>query len=436
MNKSGKKEFILRGGRVIDPVNNIDQTADVGISSDGKIAEPDCLADPEIIDLAGLVVCPGFVDLHVHLRQPGRSDKEDIATGTRAAAAGGFAQIVTMPNTSPVADNSGTIEYIRRHAANEGVVKVLPAAAMTKGIAGENMTGIGSLKKYGVVAISDDGRCVQNHDVMRHIVEYAKTFELPILDHCEDETLAGDGVMHEGQWSTLLGLKGIPAASEELMVARDIILAEISDWKVHIQHISSKGSVRLVRDAQKRGVKVSAEVTPHHIALNDERLKSFDTNYKMKPPIMSEDHRQALIEGLQDGTISCIATDHAPHTETEKMVEFDYAPFGIIGLETAVPVCMTELYHKNFLSLYDLISKFTKGPAELLGLEGVSLAPGTPADITVLDPEKYFVIDKNNFYSKSRNTPFHGYKARGKSVALFVDGNCIYSELNRLEGII
>jgi len=430
-----KHEFILKGGRVVDPVNNIDEISDVAIS-DGLIADPESLSNPVIVDMTDYVVAPGFIDLHVHLRQPGRSDKEDIATGTRAAAAGGFASIVTMPNTSPVADNSGTIEYIRRHSANEGVVKVLPAAAMSKGLEGQNMTGIGSLKKYGVVAITDDGKCVQNHDIMRHIVEYAKTFELPILDHCEDDTLAGNGVMHEGHWSTLLGLRGIPAAAEELMVARDIILAEIAEWKIHIQHISSKGSVRLVREAQKRGVRVSAEVTPHHIALNDELLKSFDTNYKMKPPIMSEDHRLALINALKDGTISCIATDHAPHTETEKLVEFDYAPFGIIGLETAVPVCLTELYHKNHLSLFDFVSKFTKGPAELLNLNDVSLSIGTPADITILDLNKKFVIDKNKFYSKSRNTPFHNFEACGKSVALFVNGKCIYSELDSIEGVI
>jgi dihydroorotase len=430
-----KYEFILKGGRVVDPVNNIDEISDVAIS-DGLIADPESLSNPVIVDMTDYVVAPGFIDLHVHLRQPGRSDKENIATGTRAAAAGGFASIVTMPNTSPVADNSGTIEYIRRHSANEGVVKVLPAAAMSKGLEGQNMTGIGSLKKYGVVAITDDGKCVQNHDIMRHIVEYAKTFELPILDHCEDDTLAGNGVMHEGHWSTLLGLRGIPAAAEELMVARDIILAEIAEWKIHIQHISSKGSVRLVREAQKRGVRVSAEVTPHHIALNDELLKSFDTNYKMKPPIMSEDHRLALINALKDGTISCIATDHAPHTETEKLVEFDYAPFGIIGLETAVPVCLTELYHKNHLSLFDFVSKFTKGPAELLNLNDVSLSIGTPADITILDLNKKFVIDKNKFYSKSRNTPFHNFEACGKSVALFVNGKCIYSELDSIEGVI
>jgi len=435
MCNNDKSEFILKGGRIVDPINNIDKIEDIAIAN-GKITDSTSLKAPTVIDVSNLIVAPGFIDLHVHLRQPGRSDKENIATGTKAAAAGGFSTIVTMPNTSPVADNSGTIEYIRRHAANEGVVKVLPAAAMTKGLEGKNMAGIGSLKKYGVVAISDDGKCVQNHDIMRHIVEYAKTFKLPILDHCEDDTLSGDGVMHEGHWSTLLGLRGIPAASEELMVARDIILAEIAEWKIHIQHISSKNSVRQVRDAQERGIQVSAEVTPHHIALNDKLLKSFDTNYKMKPPIMSEEHRQALIEGLRDGTISCIATDHAPHTETEKMVEFDYAPFGIIGLETAIPVCLTELYHKGNLSLFDFISKFTQGPATVLGIDSGSLSIGMPADITILDLEEEHIIDSSKFYSKSRNTPFNNYPVKGKSVGLFVDGNCIYSELDDVNGII
>ena len=430
-----KDGYILQGGRVIDPTRNIDKKTDIGILN-GKIVNPKDLKSPEVIKVSGLVVAPGFIDLHVHLRQPGRTDKETIATGTRAAAAGGFTTIVSMPNTSPVADNAGTIEYIRRHAKDEGVVKILPCAAMTKGLEGESMAGIGSLKKRGVVAISDDGRCVQNHEIMRHIIEYAKTFKLPILDHCEDEILASDGVMHEGQWSTLLGLRGIPAASEELMVARDIILAEIVDWKVHIQHISSKGSVRMVKDAQKRGIPVSAEVTPHHISINDEPVKQFDSNYKMNPPLMSDDHIKALIKGLKDGTISCIATDHAPHTETEKLVEFDYAPFGIIGLETAIPICLTELYHKKHLSLSDLVSKFTKGPAEVLGIDSGTLEIGKNADITIFDPDKANTIDSSKFYSKARNTPFNGWKVKGKVAATIVNGKVIYSTIKGVKGKI
>ena len=435
MNDNECKDIILKGGRVVDPANNIDEICDIGISN-GIIVQAQDTKNPTVINVEGLIVAPGFIDMHVHLRQPGRSDKETIASGTRAAAAGGFSTIVSMPNTSPVADNSGTIEYIRRHAATDGVVHVLPAAAMTKNLEGQNMSGLGSLKKYGVVAVTDDGACVQKHDVMRHIIEYGKTFRLPILDHCEDAALSADGVMHEGHWSTLLGLRGIPAASEELMVARDIILAEIADWKIHIQHISSKGSVRMVREAQKRGIMVSAEVTPHHITLTDELLKSFDTNYKMKPPIMSEDHRVALIEGLKDGTITCLATDHAPHTETEKQVEFDYAPFGIIGLETAIPVCLSELYHKKHLNLTEFVSKFTVGPASVLEIDAGTLSIGATADITLIDIDKEFCIDSSTFYSKARNTPFHGRAVKGQVAATFVTGNCIYSSIKTLQGLI
>lgn len=427
--------YIFKGGRVIDPSQNIDKKCDFAILKD-KIVAPKDLTSPTVIDLSGLIIAPGFIDVHVHLRQPGRTDKETIATGTRAAAAGGFTTIIPMPNTSPVADNSATIEYIRNHAKSEGVVKILPCAAMTKGQKGEEMSSIGSLSKRGVVALSDDGRCVQNHEIMRHIVEYAKGFSLPILDHCEDENLASDGVMHEGEWSTLLGLNSIPAAAEELMVARDAIISEIVNWKIHIQHISSKGSVRIVRDAQKRGVQLSAEVTPHHITLTDNVIKSFDSNFKMNPPLMSEDHKDALIEGLKDGTIACIATDHAPHTETDKMVEFDYAPFGIVGLETALPICLTELYHKKHLTLLQLISKFTTGPAQLLNIDSGTLQEGKQADITIFDPKKSHIIDKNLFYSKGKNTPFDGWKVKGKVMATIVDGKTIYSQIKELKGKI
>ena len=264
---------------------------------------------------------------------------------------------------------------------------------------------------------------------MRHVVEYAKSFNLPILDHCEDENLFAGGVMHEGYWSVLLGMKGIPSAAEELIVARNIILARTANWKVHMQHLSCKEAVELIRNARKQGIPVTAEATPHHIALTDVEIKKFDTNYKMNPPLRSEEDRMAVIEGLRDGTITVIATDHAPHTETAKMVEFDYAPFGIIGLETALPVTLTELVHKDYLSLPDLISKFTKGPAEILGLPIGSLSVGSVADITVIDTEVEHVIDKNNFYSKSRNTPFDGYQAKGRACATFVSGKCVYNIL-------
>ena len=423
---------IYKGARVIDPARNIDKVMDIGVEN-GVFADPATLKDAEVVDLAGYVLAPGFIDLHVHLRQPGKTDAETIHTGTLAAAAGGFTSIVAMPNTSPCADNPGTIHYIRTYAQAEGVVKVLPCGAITKGLDGQEMAGIGGLKAAGVVALSDDGKCVQNHELMRHVIEYSRTFKLPILDHCEDTVLASGGVMHEGHWSVFLGMKGMAAAAEELIVARDAILARTAGWKVHIQHVSTKGSLSIIRTAQKEGVQITAEATPHHISLTDVEIKKFDTNYKMNPPLRSEEDRLAVIEGLRDGTITVIATDHAPHTNTAKTVEFDYAPFGIIGLETAVQICLTELYHKQYLDLPALISKFTKGPADVLGMPIGTLENGRPADITILDPEKEGVVDADKFYSKTRNTPFNGYRYKGLAVGTIVDGKCVFSLLDSLK---
>ena len=423
---------IYKGARVIDPARNIDKVMDIGVEN-GVFADPATLKDAEVVDLAGYVLAPGFIDLHVHLRQPGKTDAETIHTGTLAAAAGGFTSIVAMPNTSPCADNPGTIHYIRTYAQAEGIVKVLPCGAITKGLEGQEMAGIGGLKAAGVVALSDDGKCVQNHELMRHVIEYSRTFKLPILDHCEDTVLDSGGVMHEGHWSVFLGMKGMAAAAEELIVARDAILARTAGWKVHIQHVSTKGSLSIIRTAQKEGVQITAEATPHHISLTDVEIKKFDTNYKMNPPLRSEEDRLAVIEGLRDGTITVIATDHAPHTNTAKTVEFDYAPFGIIGLETAVQICLTELYHKQYLDLPALISKFTKGPADVLGMPIGTLENGRPADITILDPEKEGVVDADKFYSKSRNTPFNGYRYKGLAVGTIVDGKCVFSLLDSLK---
>ena len=423
---------IYKGARVIDPARNIDKVMDIGVEN-GVFADPATLKDAEVVDLAGYVLAPGFIDLHVHLRQPGKTDAETIHTGTLAAAAGGFTSIVAMPNTSPCADNPGTIHYIRTYAQAEGIVKVLPCGAITKGLEGQEMAGIGGLKAAGVVALSDDGKCVQNHELMRHVIEYSRTFKLPILDHCEDTVLASGGVMHEGHWSVFLGMKGMAAAAEELIVARDAILARTAGWKVHIQHVSTKGSLSIIRTAQKEGVQITAEATPHHISLTDVEIKKFDTNYKMNPPLRSEEDRLAVIEGVRDGTITVIATDHAPHTNTAKTVEFDYAPFGIIGLETAVQICLTELYHKQYLDLPALISKFTKGPADVLGMPIGTLENGRPADITILDPEKEGVVDADKFYSKSRNTPFNGYRYKGLAVGTIVDGKCVFSLLDSLK---
>ena len=419
------KDIILKNARVIDPVRGIDSVGDIAVSN-GVIIEAAEARNPEVYDLAGKVVSPGFIDVHVHLRQPGNTAAETVATGTRAAAAGGFTSIVAMPNTSPAADTAGAIELLKRTASEQGVVKVLACGNMTKGGKGEEMAGIGSLKAAGVVALSDDGKCIQDHALMRHVVEYAKSFNLPILDHCEENTLAAGGVMHEGKWSVLLGINGISGASEELMVARNIILARQIDWKIHMQHISVAESVDLIRRARQNGIKVTGEATPHHITLIDRCIKKFDTNYKMNPPLRSERDRLAVIEGLADGTLTAIATDHAPHTQTAKMVEFDHAPFGIIGLETAFCLSFTELVTKGVLTIPQLIEKFTSGPADILGMADYSLAPGNPADITVIDPEVKWTIDKNKFFSKSRNTPFDGYEVQGQVVMTLVDGKVVF----------
>ena len=421
------KEYLLKNVRLIDPARKIDQVCDLGIAGN-KMCNPADLKNPEVIDMTGKVAAPGFIDLHVHLRQPGNNAAETIASGTAAAAAGGFTAVVAMPNTSPAADTPGAIEYLRSIANSKGVVRVLASGCMTKNLAGEEMAPIGGLKSAGVVALTDDGKCIQNSALMRHVMEYAKSFNLPIMDHCEEKNMAAGGVMHEGQWSVLLGFKGMSSLAEELIVARDIMLARAIDWHVHLQHLSTAESVRMVRDARKRNIKVTAEATPHHIALIDECIKSFDTNYKMNPPLRSEADRQALLEGLADDTITVIATDHAPHTATSKTVEFDYAPFGIIGLETAVPVTLTELVHTGVLTLPQWVAKFTTGPADVLLMKDYDLADGKVADITVIDPEIEFTVDKNTFRTQSRNTPFDGKKCKGKAVGTMVDGVWVYRE--------
>ncbi len=422
--------YILKNARIIDPSAQLDTIGDIGVK-EGRLAEPsECKGgDVTILDMKKRVVAPGLIDLHVHLRHPGKTAAETIRTGTQAAAAGGFTSIVAMPNTTPAADNPGTIEYVRTNAAKDGVVNVLPCGAMTKNLEGREMSGIGALKLAGVVALSDDGRCIQDHNLMRHVVEYSRSFQLPILDHCGDANLEAKGVMHEGYWSTMLGMKGMTSAAEELMIARDIMIARMTDWKIHVQHVSSIGSVKLIREARRENIRITGEATPHHIALTDAEIKKFDSNYKMNPPLRSEEDRQALLTGLADGTLTVIATDHAPHTATEKLVEFDYAPFGIIGLETAVPICMTELVHTGILTLPQLIAKFTSGPADVLGLPIGTLKMGSAADLTVLDPDFEFTINPDEFKSKSRNSPFGGYQARGRAVCTIVGGKIVHNLL-------
>lgn len=415
----------IHNGRVIDPANNVDAVRDVYVR-DGRIAaEPSPKAT--VVDAAGLVVTPGLIDLHVHLREPGRTDKETIETGTLCAARGGFTSVVAMPNTSPAADNAGTIALIKQRAAAVGHVNVFPTGAITRNIEGAELAPIGSLKRAGVVAITDDGHCCQNNELMRRAAEYAKMFELPLMDHCQDYNLVSDGVMHEGYWSHLLGLKGWPSAGEEVIVARNIILAEQADWHVHCQHLSSAGSVRLVREAKKRGVKISAEACPHHFTLTDEGCKDYDTNFKMNPPLRTQRDIEAITEGLADGTIEIIASDHAPHCTYEKEVEFDKAPFGILGLETELALSLA-LVHKKLLALPQLIARLTTGPARLLRLPKGALSVGADADITLMDPAREWVYDVNQTASKSRNTPFHNWKLKGKAVMTVVAGRVAWKE--------
>ena len=427
--------YILEGGRVIDPKNGVDKIMDIGIDS-GVFCEPDKVSNPQRIDMKGLIVAPGFIDMHVHLRQPGAVDKETIKTGSMAAVAGGFTTILAMPNTKPAADTADLIDFIHSNAEENALINVLSSGCITKGRAGKELVDIDDLKKTGIAALTDDGDCVHDNKLMYDALKYSKTFGLTVLDHCEDDTLSANGHLNDGCLASKNGIRGIPSASEVIMVARDIILAEVTEGKIHVQHVSAKESVRYIREAQSRGIAVSAEATPHHIALTDDFTKDLDANFKMKPPLCGEQDRLAIIEGLKDNTIAVIATDHAPHTEAEKLVEFADAPFGVIGLETAVSVCLTELYHKGILNITEFVSKFTKGPAEVLGIKAGSIELGRKADITILNTGVEYQIDRDKFYSKSKNTPFHGRIVKGKAVAAIVGGKFIYSEISEVEGIL
>jgi dihydroorotase len=451
---------LLAGGRLIDPANRIDGAADL-LLVDGKVAAigPEAAAKATAetlrLDVSGHIVCPGLIDAHIHLREPGQSAKESIATGTAAAARGGFTSVVCMPNTSPAIDNAGTVALIREKAAREGQVNVFVAGAITRGLGGEELAPIGSLKQAGVVAITDDGRCIQNHELMRRALQYALMFRLPVLDHCQDYSMTADGVIHEGYWSTALGLQGWPAIGEELIVARNILLAELTGAHVHCQHLSSAGSVRLLREAKRRGVPISGEACPHHFTLTDAALAGsetfwrtdgeqllacigsqpslarwpvFDTALKMNPPVRSAQDREAILEGLVDGTIEIIASDHAPHCDYEKEVEIDYAPFGITGLETEVALSLMQLYHSKRLGLADLIARITTGPARILNLAKGNLSVGADADVTVLDLDVEWVFTRAQTASKSFNSPFYGWPLKGKAVLTVVGGKIAWRD--------
>lgn len=422
--------LLIKNGRVIDPSSGTDDTLDILLEK-GKIVEVKARIEnkeAKVIDASRLVVAPGFIDMHVHLRDPGQEEKETLATGSQAAAKGGFTSIACMPNTNPVNDNRGVTEYILSEAKKRAVVNVFPVAAITKGLRGEELTDMADLEEAGAVAFSDDGHPVGNSQTMRRALEYSKLLNTLIIDHCEDRSLSGEGVMNEGYYSYLFGLRGIPDSSEEIMVARDILLAQKAEARIHIAHLSVKGAVDLVKEAKKKKVKVTAEVTPHHLFLTDACLETYDTNLKVNPPLRSKEDTQALIQAIKEGVVDVFATDHAPHTADEKDVEFDIAPFGICGLETAVSLLLDKLVNKNVISLQRFIQMSSTTPALLLGLENKGkICPGADADLTILNLHKEIVVDVKAFKSKSRNNPFHGWKLRGAAVMTIVGGKIVSS---------
>jgi dihydroorotase len=420
----------IRNARVIDPAAKRDAAGDLFVT-DGRIV--DSLAGPakkraKQIDAKGLVACPGLIDIHVHFREPGQTHKETIGTGSRAAAAGGFTTVICMPNTSPVADNAGTIQLMKDVIARDAVIRVHPTGCITVGMKGQSLAPIGSLKRAGVVAITDDGDCVQSNDLMRRAVEYAKMFDLPVMDHCQDQSMTQGAVMNEGVMSTRLGLRGWPNAAEDLIVARNVILSEYTGAHIHLQHISSRFSVDVIRRAKQRGARITAEATPHHIALTDRALATYDTNFKMNPPLRTDEDRRALIDGLRDGTLDIIATDHAPHTDYEKDKEFDFAPNGILGLETALPVTLDVLVRQNKFKLPFVIDLMTRRPAKLMSLPGGTLAVGADADICLFDPGEKWVYDPRSGFSKSTNSPWAGQTLTGRVKTTIVGGRIIFHD--------
>ena len=419
------RPILVRGGRVIDPARGTDGIADL-LTDGGRveavgrnIGEPDGAL---VIDATGLVVAPGLIDLHTHLREPGQEDLETIATGAMAAVAGGFTAVCAMPNTDPVCDNQGVVGFIVSQAQRAGKARVYPIGAISVGQKGQQLAEFGELVGAGAVAVSDDGKPVMSSHLMRTALEYARVFNIPVADHCEEMTLAQGGAMHEGLVSTRLGLKGIPAAAEEIMVARDILLAELTGGHVHLCHMSTRGSVELIRRAKAKGLRVTAEACPHHFTLTHDACEGYDTNAKMNPPLREAEDREAIRQGLRDGTIDVIATDHAPHHYDAKEREFDDAPNGIIGLETALALALTELVGSGLMPLPELLLRMSTMPARIFNLPGGTLATGAPADVVVFDPEAPWEVRPEEFYSKSRNTPFRGRRLTGRAEVTIVGG--------------
>ncbi len=420
-------KLVIHGGRVIDPSQDLDGSFDLLIE-DGRVAKLDGRIKPpkdaETFDASGLVVSPGLIDIHVHLREPGQEYKETVATGTMAAAAGGFTAVACMANTVPVNDSRSITEHILLEARRHGHARVYPIGAISKGLLGEELAEIGEMVRAGVRAISDDGKPVMNAELMRRALMYAQHFRVPVIQHAEDLTLTGSGVMHEGEWSTKLGLPGIPGASEDVMVARDLILAEDTAGRYHVAHLSTGRSLDMVRRAKAQGIGVTCEVAPHHLILTDEEVakSGFSTQTKMKPPLRSQKDREALLNGLADGAVDCIASDHAPHHADEKDVQFSMAPFGIVGLETTLSLCLDRLVRPGILSLPRLVHLLSTGPARVLGVEGGTLRAGSAADVTVFHPDGEVTLRASSFRSKGKNTPFDGWTLHGHPVATFLDG--------------
>jgi dihydroorotase len=423
-------KILIKNGRVIDPKNGMDEALDVYING-GFIEKidkhiPEKEHDLEVIDAIGLIVAPGLIDVHVHLREPGYEYKETIKTGTMAAVKGGFTTVVCMANTSPINDSKSITEYIINQSKNEGSCRVFPCGAITKGLKGEELAEIGEMHKAGIVAISDDGKSVKNSELLRKALEYSKLFNIPVVSHCEDDDLS-KGFVHEGKASIISGLDAVPSIAEEIIVKRDMAIAEYVGSPIHLTHISTKGSVDSIRETKKRFKEVTCDTCPHYFTLTDEATLDFDTNTKVNPPLRSKEDVEAIKEGLKNGSIDIIATDHAPHDFTSKDVEFNIATSGISGLETAFSLSLA-LVHEGVLDLSGLLRKFTENPAKALKLPFGELSPGSPADVIIFDPDSWWVVDKNTFLSRGKNTPFHGWKLRGKNLITIIDGKIVYRE--------